>query len=139
MAKSNEIKWAHVNGDLVAEFTMTVSGGDLPRGYEADIPVVLNLGRSLDAVKEFVAGGQSARVTMQGVLRKFTQGELSTLVTKGVKVNVVDVRKPDAYRDPEMLQVRKNEAVAAAVKTMSKEQLEAMAAQLAALLAAKAE
>ncbi len=133
MAKSNEMTWSHVNGNLVASFTMNVSGGDLPKDYVAEIPVVLTIGNSLDAVKEYVAGGQSARVVMQGVLRKFKRAELDTLATKGIKIAIADIKTADAYRSPETLKARKEEAVMAAFKAMTKEEREAYLTKLMAI------
>ena len=126
MAKTNEMVW---NADsTIVTFTMNVSGGDLPKDYVAEIPVELNIGTDMKAVREYVAGGQSARVTMQGVLRKFKRTELDVIAAKGVKIGIADIKTADAYRDPEAVKAQRLADLIALAKAFPDKRAEILAA-----------
>ena len=133
MAK-REITWQ----GTVASFTMTISGGDHPKDFLVEIATELDCGSDLATLREYAAGGQSARVVMQGVLRKFKADELRALATKTLKVHINDIKDADAYRSKEMLQAKKDAALKATLESASPEMLRKMAEMLAEIQAKQA-
>jgi len=75
-----------------AVFTMSLKGGDLPSNYEVEINVTMDFTGATEAqMIKCCASGQSARVALQGQLRKKTISDLDKLVENGLNVSFTDV------------------------------------------------
>ena len=75
-----------------AMFTMSLKGGDLPSNYEVEINVTMDFtGATETQMIKCCASGQSARVALQGQLRKKTISDLDKLGREGMNVSFTDV------------------------------------------------
>ena len=131
MAKMDASGLGLENGKYVGVVTisqMNLAGGDLPKGWERKLDVVIDF-TGADPVEVAIAacGGQSLRVMLQGKLRKEKTAVLEGYVRDGYKVTVGAIlAREDVTKDPV-------KAAEKAVAAMSPEQM----AELVAMLKAK--
>lgn len=87
-----------------AIFDMTLKGGDLPDGFEAEISVEMDFsGASNEQLYKCCASGQSARVALQGQLRKKPVLTLGKYHKEGLKVKFTDIIANDIVRPMDRL------------------------------------
>ena len=71
---------------------MSVKGGDLPSNFEVKIDVEIDFAGATKAqMLQCCASGQSARVQLQGQLRKKSTTNLTEMASKGHKVKFTDI------------------------------------------------
>lgn len=71
---------------------MSVKGGDLPDGFQAHIDVDLNFtGVPILTLAQCCSGGSSARVQLQGQLRKKSTKDLNKLALTGLVIHYNDI------------------------------------------------
>jgi hypothetical protein len=104
LTKSTDRKWGYIMAkliewtDKVAKFEMDLTVGDTPKSQvEYKISVTLDCNADWEVVRGFIAGGQSGRVAMQATLRTLDKPVLERLTREGLKINIADVKKKEAY------------------------------------------
>jgi len=110
---------------------MSVKGGRLPDGFEVKLDIDLDCDASWEAIRDFVAGGSSARVVMQSTLRGLETQALRDMATKVVKVHVSDIRDPDAFLSPEAMQAKRMDQAKAILAGIDPEMAKRMLEELA--------
>ena len=104
---TNRTDWREIvkNGVRIpqAVFKMKISGGNLRKGFEQYITVYMSFSDwSFDTLKDFVAGGQSARVTLAKNLRdNASESQINRLAEKGLYVHHTMVGDKSIYEAPE--------------------------------------
>ena len=79
-------------GEDKATFTMTIKGASLPDNFEAEISTVIDYtGATREQLITACSGGQSARVMLQGQLRKKTVPVLNGYAENGLTVKFTDI------------------------------------------------
>jgi len=102
MAKSTKnTVWNMVDNHWVASFRMTVQGGDLPkdRSWELGVKISFKDAQFVD-YRDYITGGMSGRVTLQGMLRKQPVSVLDRLAKTGLEIHVKALGDADALLTP---------------------------------------
>ena len=93
-----------------AHFTMSIKGGSLPDNFEAEIATVMDFTGATEAqLIKCAASGQSARVALQGQLRRKPIAVLNDYGAKGLEVKFVDVISGDVASPVDKLLVLSQE------------------------------
>jgi len=90
-------EWSVRDNAPHARFRMSVKGGDLPANVEFFIDVDMSFkDAKFEDYKDFIAGGQSGRVVLQGMLRKQPLSVLRRLQERGLNIHVTMLGNPNA-------------------------------------------
>jgi len=102
---------------------MNVKGGDLPEGFEVKLNVDLDFSNATwEVIGQYAAGGSSARVVMQTVLRGMKPNVLRDLASRTLKIHVNDIRDEDAYLSPELMGKKRQDTAVQALAGLTKRQ-----------------
>jgi len=83
---------------LEANFTMEVSVGDSPNTTTTYvIEVTMDCDVDFKKYRDYLVGGQSARVAMQATMRTLDKSTLERLEQEGLRIRVSDIKNRDAY------------------------------------------
>lgn len=91
---SKQITWT----GQVASFDMELTVGDTPSTSRVyTIAVKLDCNASFEVTRQYIAGGQSGRVSMQATMRTLDREVLEELETTGLTINIARIKDKAAY------------------------------------------
>jgi hypothetical protein len=94
------------------------------------IKVDLDCNAPFEVMQQYVAGGQSGRVTMQQTMRTLERSVLARLQREGLKIKVGELRDRNAYLAPEDKARAAEVTLRNIIANLTPEQAKAMAAML---------